>query len=62
MDVLPIWFDLNKRLPPLNLSQLAALGKCRIHGTTDHGEMDCLVFSLKSGLGFKRKIFFFTNT
>lgn len=58
VEVLLIWFDLNKKLPPLNLSQLAASGKCRIHGTTDHGEMDCLVFLLRVDLALRGKFSF----
>ena len=62
VDVLPIWFDLNKRLPPLDLSQLAASGKCRIHGTTDHEELNCLMFLLRVDLALRGRFSFSQGT
>ena len=58
VGVLPIWFDLNKRLPPWDLSQLVEPGKCRIHGTIDHEEIDCLVFLLRVDLALRGKFCF----
>ena len=58
VDVHPIWSDLNERLHPLNLSQLAASRKCRLHDTTDHGEMDCLVFLLRVDMALRGKFSF----
>ncbi len=58
VDILPILFDLNKRLPSLDFSQLAASGKCGIHSTTDHVELDILVFLLRVDLALRGKFSF----
>ena len=58
IDLLPIWFELNKQLHPCKLSQLATSGQCRIHGTTEHEEMHCLVFLLRVDLALRGKIYF----
>lgn len=58
MDISQLHRDLNAQLYPRNLIEFASPGKCRIHDTTRHDELNCLTFLSRVELALQEKIFF----